>query len=628
MSFLHSIFCNIKSIFERKGALIFSLIIYLMAVAPCLHYIILYFSIEAGVSIYFNSCVFLLILFTILFPFIYRYYKNARPKKRLRLIVAAAFCTAAAMPSLIYNHGWIDAPLSTLYITGILALTYALFKRWSILLWFLWLLLPFAVNLATTRYQISIGTHLISEILGASPQDAKQFLTVGNIALLLAWPVITLAFSVLLLFIINKCDRNNLWIEGCVIIAAAISISYSTRRMFWNGNYHRTPENYWLQIVQAKEHAEALRDQIFHIAENLKSSADPTPQLDENTLSSDCICILHIGESVRSDHLSIFGYKKNTTPHLEQNDHLIAFSDCVAAAPTTIPSTFAILTDARTDIRTPGIDDSLHATCGSIIDIFRSLHFDCYAFVNNEDHNDTAGAQYEKLLHLTFASGASKILTIPQIGNSHSQINQIADILDAERNKRVFCLVNNFGSHLPFMDFDHQRPAFPPADERAYSHRPDANPKVAEIVCNTYDCTIHYLDDYIHSLLNTLKGKPFIYLYVSDHGEYLGDRGIWVRNGDKDTFFNTSVCQVPFLIITSEEFEQQNPHIKQALSRLMEHRDMSIGHEHIFHTLLGIFGINSPYYNEDLDLSSERVLPYTGPHPSRAGKAIDGKKWY
>lgn len=55
---------------------------------------------------------------------------------------------------------------------------------------------------------------------------------------------------------------------------------------------------------------------------------------------------------------------------------------------------------------------------------------------------------------------------------------------------------------------------------------------------------------------------------------------------------------------------------------------MSIGQEHIFHTLLGIFGIQTPYYDEELDLSSDKAKPYTGPHPSRNGESSDGKKWY
>lgn len=235
---------------------------------------------------------------------------------------------------------------------------------------------------------------------------------------------------------------------------------------------------------------------------------------------------------------------------------------------------------------------------------------------------------YEKLLHRVFASSADKIFSIPNASDSHSQIPQIIDSINSEKAKNIFCLVNNIGSHLPFRDFNKKEPPFTPASDKAYNEHPGDNDETAKIVQNTYDCTIHYLDIYIEQLVKHLQGKPFIYIYISDHGDYLGDRGIWVRNGDKEAFFSTPVCQVPLLIITSKEFEQQSPHFKEALAHLRQHSDMSIGQEHIFHSLLGIFGIQTPYYDEELDLTSDKVKPYTGPHPSRCGKAADGKKWY
>lgn len=206
--------------------------------------------------------------------------------------------------------------------------------------------------------------------------------------------------------------------------------------------------------------------------------------------------------------------------------------------------------------------------------------------------------------------------------------HRYAQIVTSETNNNLFCFINNSGSHLPFFDYSQQHPPFSPASPQAYKDKPKDSPQAAEKVRNAYDNTIHHLDAYIAQLLRLLKGQPFLYVYISDHGEYIGEHQVWQRSGDHHLFFNSYACQVPFLIIASPEFEQQNPHFQEALKQLKNHRSMCIGHEHIFHTILGLFGIQTPYYEADLDLTSEKVLPYSGPHPSRKGKATDGKKWY
>lgn len=44
---------------------------------------------------------------------------------------------------------------------------------------------------------------------------------------------------------------------------------------------------------------------------------------------------------------------------------------------------------------------------------------------------------------------------------------------------------------------------------------------------------------------------------------------------------------------------------------------MRTGHEHLFHILLGIMGIQTNYYIPSLDLSSSQIRPYSGPQPSK-----------
>lgn len=601
------------------------IILYFIAVYPCFKYTKNNFG-NSDTSLNIVYCLILIATLTLIIPFLNLHRQSYTQRGFCIILPLAYICAFANSPSLF--HMWTEGMISIFYITGFLAVTYSLFRKWSFILWFFWLLLPLAETLASMRYQLTVDAHLVSEIMGASPQDVARFITLPNIALVLLWFIGTLLLGIALTLIIRRYTEKQLFIPGIAIIMFAWGISTATNRHLWSFNSPYAPENRILTIIQAAKLARKANAHIIRIAEELPSPSSPKPVIPEDKQGISSICLLHIGESVRSDHLSLFGYSKPTTPNLETIENIIAYRDCISVAPSTVPSTFAILTNAKTDVRQEDIDPSLAASCGGIMDIFQSLDFKCYAFMSNEDINETWGMLYEKLIHRVFSSSADKIFSIPNTGDSHSQIPQIIDSINSQKEKNIFCIINNVGSHIPFFDFNKDEPPFTPASTHAYNEHPDNNEEIAKIVQNTYDCTIQYLDTYIAQLVKQLQGKPFIYIYISDHGEYLGDRGIWVRNGDKEAFFSTPVCQVPLLIITSKEFEQQNPHFKAALEHLRQHSDMSIGQEHIFHTLLGIFGIQTPYYDEELDLTSDKVKPYTGPHPSRGGKAADGKKWY
>lgn len=606
------------------------ILLYMMAAIPCLCYLADNYELAAESARHarhLRGCAGVLAGLTLVMGGLCFYCcKHPSQKSLLPLTAAAAVCSLLAIPSLWDNS--VDWMICTLYVSGVLATSYAIFRKWSVILWAVWLIPAFAKTAVASRYQIRVDAHLISEIMGASPQDVAQFATPGNLLLAIGVLLLCVAVAYTLNLVLRRYTRRQLALPGVLLLVLTLIVSSATQRRLWERNSNRAPEVVLREAIQATQLAKLQQSRIMSAAEKLPTPAQPLPEIPAEKQCRDTLCLLHIGESVRSDHLSLFGYERETTPKLAARENLIGYKDCVSVAPSTIPTTMAILTNAKTDIRQEDIDPSLDATCGGIMDLFHALNFTCYAFATNQDANETWGSLYEKLLRNIFARGADKILGIPNQEDSHSQIQQIADTLAETPSGNIFCTINNVGSHLPFIDYDKENPPFTPTSDKAYANKPAENAQAAEMACNAYDNTIRYLDDYIAELLASLEGRSYIYIYLSDHGEFLGDKGVWVRNGNNEVFFSTPVCQVPLLIITSPEFEQQNPHIAEALNRLREHRDMSIGQEHIFHTLLGLFGISSPYYEETLDLCSDKVQPYTGPHPARDGQTADGKKWY
>ena len=193
-------------------------------------------------------------------------------------------------------------------------------------------------------------------------------------------------------------------------------------------------------------------------------------------------------------------------------------------------------------------------------------------------------------------------------------VEQIKTCLANAGGRNLFILINNEGSHTPFYMYDQANPPFTPS-----MHVLNPSAQYADDVCNAYDNTIHYNDLFVHRVLQLLEGRPYVYLYMSDHGEYLGDYGgTWGRSRlgvDKKMFHATRASAVGAFAVCSPEYEEMAPYFAQAARHMKDSTKMTIGHEHLFHTLLGIVGIKSPYYDSTLDLCSGEAQPYTGPQP-------------
>ena len=184
-----------------------------------------------------------------------------------------------------------------------------------------------------------------------------------------------------------------------------------------------------------------------------------------------------------------------------------------------------------------------------------------------------------------------------------------------EKGQNLVLFINNEGSHTPFGCYDLEHPPFTPTTPNFQN--PAAQ---AEEVNNAYDNTVHYTDEFFRRVTALLKGRPFIYLYVSDHGEYLGHDGRWGRAflGEYPYLYHTTEgCKVGMFALYSPEFAALHPHFAQAVNQLRANSRKTVAHEHIFHTLLGLFDFTTPYYDGSLDLTAPAALPYTGSQPPR-----------
>lgn len=539
-----------------------------------------------------------------------------RPRTLILLFVLAiAWC-------LIFNPNRFSSlaqlPLSILFFISFWMLGKGIFGKLSYLVWFLTLFVLMAVYAALIQKMV-LSAENIMELLGCSWQDAKNYFTPVTTALLTIAVIIAFAAYHPVYLAMKKESRWTMAFQGFLCASLLLVSLRPLEQRLQTGSYYMWPLGRLETLSFDTARAVAFIQRTKVLTENLPAKG--TTHASCSTVQSDScvVCILHVGESLRADHLSINGWYRNTTPWLKQQKNLINFRDCVASGPSTDKATMGMLTNGRRDFLDTK-DSRYLPSSGSIMDFFAETGFKCASFWGSGILKNVGVCLFNEEVRFYIRSSADNFETE---GKSWNQVPTILDYIEKNESNNLFLLVNNNGSHAYFDEYDEENPPFTPVRHPTPDDRPQTSAEDAEIFVNAYDCTVHYTDEYIRRLLEPLKGKPYLYIYMSDHGEYVGQEGYWTRgNAPHSIFYKTAACQVPFFILASPEFEALHPHFSAALEEVRKHQDMSVAHEHLFHTILGIMGISTPYYDEQLDLSSPKVKAYTGPHPSRNGESL------
>lgn len=509
--------------------------------------------------------------------------------------------------------------LSSIFTTSLFLLSYVILKKLTFIIWPSVFFLSLFLYAAKTQ-GILLTSDKLMQIFCTSWQDAQFYFTFTNIFLILSAICISIIAWYLVYHKIHRENKSALSCTALLLLLPALGCMYALKK-----NISVDYQYVWpLGIVQqfAYESKKALIS-IKHINElvnllpqddNINASIAPLKQYEG------IICILHIGESVSANHLSINGYNRNTTPWLSKQTNLINFKDCIASAIVTDRAVLTILTNGRRDFLTEK-DPRYLPSSPSLVDFFKVCGFKCATFWDNSYLNNTGGNLFAKQVEY-FNRKADSVYGYPE-PYYMEQLKDVYDFTSKNKGKNQFLLINNFGSHAFFNGYNHNDPPFRVSAEPQPDFTPKENKIHAEIFLNAYDSTIHQTDKYIESIAKHLEGKPFIYIFISDHGEYLGDNGFWQRNqAPFEQFHQHEPCKVPFFIVYSPEFEAKHPHFKNSLNQLKKNQTVSTAHEHLFHTLLGLMNIETPYYDTNLDLTKPNVKPYTGPHPDRKGQTL------
>jgi glucan phosphoethanolaminetransferase (alkaline phosphatase superfamily) len=301
--------------------------------------------------------------------------------------------------------------------------------------------------------------------------------------------------------------------------------------------------------------------------------------------------ILVIGESARSQNFSLNGYVRLTNPLLAQEKNLISFSKVKPCFTITSQSVLCLTSYNANEFDSFEKRSSLTAPKNeSVIKAFSNLGFKTSWFSNQQ----AIGGNNALLL---LASQADKYFFRDSI-NKISQYDEVLlPYLESEINDEDndFIVLQGNGSHFLFDD------RYP---ENFRKFTPNCLSKVPkhcapEAIVNSYDNSILYTDYFLSEIIQRLKNKKALVIYISDHGQFLGENGLYYH-GDS-TAYNKVQHEVPMILwmspalLSDKKYSQKFNNAKNKI-----HKNLS--HDNIFDSLLNCAGAEAKIFKRNLSI--------------------------
>jgi lipid A ethanolaminephosphotransferase len=304
------------------------------------------------------------------------------------------------------------------------------------------------------------------------------------------------------------------------------------------------------------------------------------------------VTVLVVGETARSANFSLYGYGRMTNPRLSAVRDLLTIKQATSCSTDTahsLPCMFSGLGLA---------EFSVHKAAGqeNLLDILRRLDLGVLWRENQSGCKGVCrGVETEML---SKQSG----LAFFDVGESRDEalLQGLPERIAAMTRGGVIVL-HMMGSHGPAY-YKRVPPSFAQFQPTCNSNH--FGNCTREQIVNSYDNTILYTDHVLAELIEMLrtmatKGVDTAMIYASDHGESLGEKGLYLH-GMPRAIAPKEQIQIPMMLWFSGAAQDRLGIDMECLKEAAERKPAS--HDNLFHTTLGIYDIQSQLYNQKLDV--------------------------
>ena len=442
-------------------------------------------------------------------------------------------------------------------------------------------------------FHVPLNSSSVLVILDSNPEEAKEFYNT------FVKPSIIITSLVLLFggvfgFLYLVIAQPEKALNKKLIILGIIACIFAWSKQFHSTIFHR----YQLlpyRVAQGIKEYNLIRDEILKLKQTHTIPKFPSIKSKYATTYPQTYIIV-IGESANKDHLSWYGYERDTTPYTQKFPKPYIFQNIHSPHALTMPSLRKVLTFAHDDQVMEGLGK------GSIINIFNAAGFKTFWISNQlsqSKFDNLVGMLGKDAKEAIFINDYNDYLTTITKGNTVDEklLPHIQKALEDKAPRKVI-FVHLMGSHSPY---DWRLP-------QGAQHFSLNSPTPAQKFVDIYDDTIRYTDKVIADILaKMLKLKEDSYLlYFSDHGEDISASPDSCRCHNSDEYATPPMYDIPLMLWTNKAYKKSNPNL---ISRLPHYLDRPFNTQHLIHSIPYLSGISLDEMEPQHNLFSPSFVP-------------------
>lgn len=443
-------------------------------------------------------------------------------------------------------------------------------------------------------FAVILDPSMIQNVLRTDTQEARELLSWSMVAWILLWSTIPVAFiwwvRVARVSLMKALLVRVSTVLGALVIAvlAVLTVSRdisSLMRTQHEARYLITPGNflYGLGVNSMRRVADAstTREVVGGDARVIHLALASKPR----------VFLLVVGETARAANFSLLGYSRDTNPELGKLD-VTAFSQVTACGTSTevsVPCMFSQF--GREDY-----DERRIRNSEGLLDVLAHAGY-TVKWIDNQSGckgvctgNGIETAKIDPTTAPDLCDGKEcydEILT-----------RRLESELESIRGDTAL-VMHMMGNHGPAY---YKR--YPPEFRRFTPDCATAQLRdcTREEVVNAYDNAILYTDHVLATMVTSLAQSAdrmdSAMLYVSDHGESLGEKGLYLH-GIPYAFAPAEQTHIPMVLWLSSSLTSTG----DVNARCVRGRaDEQYSHDNLFHSVLGLLNVRTAAYRSEQDL--------------------------
>ena len=482
----------------------------------------------------------------------------------------------------------------------IVLLTLLLWSRLRLPVLAILLILSTVFNYYSYHYHIYMDRDMIINIFETNTLEAYDLISIKLFMWLFIGAIIP--FILLTRIRVNHTKWWKLGLQRIALIVVSIAVIGTTASVYYKdyASFFRNNR----QIVKLIMPSSYISSYVSYARKNYAQNMPFTTIGDDAVLikpvtkdQKKTLFVMVVGETARRHNFSLNGYGQETNPLLSKQNGLVSFQrmrSCGTATAVSVPCMFSYLTHDNFDKITAENQEN-------VLDVAQKSGYKVLWRENDHGCKGVCERIPTEVIEDTIGEGENS----GSFSYDELLLKDLDKYVDANKDndENLMIVLHMNGSHGPTY---YQR--YPDAFKRFLPSCETSKIETCsqEMLVNTYDNTILYTDYVLNETIELLIQYSDDYevamLYVSDHGESLGESGFYLH-GTPYAIAPKEQTEIPLIFWGEEQFINNHQIDPICLRDKAQHDDYS--HDNIFHTLLGILQIQTMIYEPNLNIFKE-----------------------